>query len=179
MVRGHIVKKQTADMMPRLQALIRAQACARTLWTQIFSATTKLTSHFHHHGPLTPETVEYLAFHIIEYRQKSVCGPSHPSSFQPKQDHVSTQTYFDLYEAVKYYREDSTRDVSKEVFDVFKTLTNPLTGGGCLDESMAVVMARAWPSSDFFIQGTSPMRPVDVNVDESDDNVSQPEDKEG
>ncbi|PWA55121.1 hypothetical protein CTI12_AA272200 [Artemisia annua] len=71
------------------------------------------------------------------------------------------------------------RDVSKEVFDVFKTLTNPLTVGGCLDESMAVVMARAWPSSDFFIQGTSPMRPVDVNVDESDDNVSQPEDKEG
>lgn len=45
------------------------------------------------------------------------------------------------------------RDVTKEVFDVFKTLTNPLTVGGSLDESMAVVMARAWPSSDFFIQG--------------------------
>ncbi|GKA50292.1 hypothetical protein Tco_0743365 [Tanacetum coccineum] len=42
-------------------------------------------------------------------------------------------------------------DVSKQVFDVFKTLTNPLTGGG-FDESMAVVTARAWPSSDYFIQ---------------------------
>nr|GEY01747.1 hypothetical protein [Tanacetum cinerariifolium] len=69
--------------------------------------------------------------------------------------------------------------VSKQVFDVFKTLTNPLTADASFDESMAVVKARAWPSSDYFIQGTSPMHLAEVKVDENEENMSQPGDKEG
>nr|GFA25304.1 protein IQ-DOMAIN 14-like [Tanacetum cinerariifolium] len=48
LVRGHILRKQTNEMMRRLQALIRAQARARTLRSQILDATANLTSHFHH-----------------------------------------------------------------------------------------------------------------------------------
>ncbi|PWA64866.1 IQ-domain 22 [Artemisia annua] len=70
-VRGHILRKQTAEMMRRLQALIRAQARARTLRSQIFDATTKLTSHFHHHGPPTPETVEYVPHTKHDHRSVS------------------------------------------------------------------------------------------------------------
>ncbi|XP_035843588.1 uncharacterized protein LOC110872837 isoform X3 [Helianthus annuus] len=58
-VRGHILRKQTADMMRRLQALIRAQARARALRSQITDhATTK--PHFHPHGPPTPEKLEHV-----------------------------------------------------------------------------------------------------------------------
>ncbi|KAI3804334.1 hypothetical protein L1987_25795 [Smallanthus sonchifolius] len=58
-VRGHILRKQTADMMRRLQALMRAQARARVLRSQIPDPTTK-PSHFHHHWPPTPEKFEHF-----------------------------------------------------------------------------------------------------------------------
>ncbi|KAL9994175.1 putative IQ motif, EF-hand binding protein [Helianthus debilis subsp. tardiflorus] len=64
-VRGHILRKQTADMMRRLQALIRAQARARALRSQITDhATTK--PHFHHHVCLffTFFTLQNLNFPI-------------------------------------------------------------------------------------------------------------------
>ncbi|KVH91878.1 protein of unknown function DUF4005 [Cynara cardunculus var. scolymus] len=54
-VRGHILRKHTADMMRRLQALIRAQARARAR-----ALSTKSSSHFHHHGPQTPEKLEHF-----------------------------------------------------------------------------------------------------------------------
>lgn len=54
-VRGHILRKQTADMMRRLQALMRAQARARAR-----ALSTKSSSHFHHHGPPTPEKFEHF-----------------------------------------------------------------------------------------------------------------------
>ncbi|XP_076936095.1 protein IQ-DOMAIN 22-like [Bidens hawaiensis] len=62
-VRGRILRKQTADMMRRLQALIRAQARARALRSQITDSTTKLATshcHLHHHGPPTPEKLEHF-----------------------------------------------------------------------------------------------------------------------
>nr|XP_043627840.1 protein IQ-DOMAIN 22 [Erigeron canadensis] len=63
-VRGHILRKQTADMMRRLQALVRAQARARALRSQFYDPTTnynnKPISHFYHHGPPTPEKFEHL-----------------------------------------------------------------------------------------------------------------------
>ncbi|KAI3691763.1 hypothetical protein L6452_31565 [Arctium lappa] len=54
-VRGHILRKQTADMMRRLQALIRAQSRVRAR-----ALSTKSSSHFHHHGPPTPEKLEHF-----------------------------------------------------------------------------------------------------------------------
>ncbi|XP_076945123.1 protein IQ-DOMAIN 23-like isoform X2 [Bidens hawaiensis] len=48
-VRGHIVRKQTTDMMRRLQALIRAQTRARAVRSQVNGSTTKQPSHFQQH----------------------------------------------------------------------------------------------------------------------------------
>ncbi|KAI7744381.1 hypothetical protein M8C21_013834 [Ambrosia artemisiifolia] len=60
-VRGHILRKQTADMMRRLQALVRAQARARALRSQITDHhSTNTKPHFHHHGPPTPEKLEHV-----------------------------------------------------------------------------------------------------------------------
>ncbi|KAK9059281.1 hypothetical protein SSX86_021900 [Deinandra increscens subsp. villosa] len=61
-VRGHILRKQTVDMMRRLQALVRAQARACALRSQITDLTTKPSSHFHvhHNGPPTPEKFEHF-----------------------------------------------------------------------------------------------------------------------
>ncbi|KAI3756452.1 hypothetical protein L1987_56272 [Smallanthus sonchifolius] len=56
-VRGHILRKQTTDMMRRLQALMRAQARARVLRSQIPDPTTK-PSHFQE--PPTPEKFEHF-----------------------------------------------------------------------------------------------------------------------
>ncbi|XP_076881027.1 protein IQ-DOMAIN 22-like [Bidens hawaiensis] len=58
-VRGHIVRKQTTDMMRRLQALIRAKR-ARAVRSQINGSTTKQPSHFQRHEPPTPEKVEHV-----------------------------------------------------------------------------------------------------------------------
>ncbi|KAK1430590.1 hypothetical protein QVD17_13448 [Tagetes erecta] len=58
-VRGHILRKQTTDMMRRLQALMRAQTLARALRSQISDSTAK-PSHFHHQGPPTPEKREHF-----------------------------------------------------------------------------------------------------------------------
>ncbi|XP_071730733.1 protein IQ-DOMAIN 22-like [Rutidosis leptorrhynchoides] len=71
-VRGHILRKQTADMMRGLQALIRAQARARALRSQISDLTTKPTSHLHHHhGPPTPEKVEHFPHTKHDHRSTS------------------------------------------------------------------------------------------------------------
>ncbi|KAL8238809.1 hypothetical protein R6Q59_015376 [Mikania micrantha] len=49
-VRGHILRKQTADMMRRFQALIRVQSRACALRSNIACSTTNTSSHFHHHN---------------------------------------------------------------------------------------------------------------------------------
>ncbi|KAD4178363.1 hypothetical protein E3N88_26954 [Mikania micrantha] len=54
-VRGHILRKHTVDMMRRLQALMRAQERARTLRSQNTDF-----HQLHHHGPPTPEKVEHF-----------------------------------------------------------------------------------------------------------------------
>ncbi|GKC75710.1 IQ-DOMAIN 14-like protein, partial [Tanacetum coccineum] len=53
------------------RSLIRAQARARTLRSQIFDATANLTSHFHHHGPPTPETIECFPHTKHDHRSNS------------------------------------------------------------------------------------------------------------
>ncbi|KAI3703437.1 hypothetical protein L1987_73512 [Smallanthus sonchifolius] len=70
-VRGHILRKQTADMMRRLQALIRAQARARAVRSQINGSSTKPSSHFHHHGPPTPEKIEHFPHTKHDHRSIS------------------------------------------------------------------------------------------------------------
>ncbi|KAI7747079.1 hypothetical protein M8C21_002515 [Ambrosia artemisiifolia] len=57
------------------------------------------------------------------------------------------------------------RPQSHELFEVLKSLTNPLTD----EESMSVRSSRGWPSSAYFIEGTSPMHPVEVKVDKNED----------
>ncbi|CAI9291204.1 unnamed protein product [Lactuca saligna] len=59
-VRGHILRKQTADMMRRFQALLRAQARARALRSHLSDSTTKLPSYLHHHEHATPEKFEQI-----------------------------------------------------------------------------------------------------------------------
>ncbi|KAF8413112.1 hypothetical protein HHK36_001088 [Tetracentron sinense] len=60
LVRGHIVRKQTADTMRRMQALVRAQVRARAGRAHIsespHSSSKSLLSH--HPGPATPEKYE-------------------------------------------------------------------------------------------------------------------------
>ncbi|KAK1419109.1 hypothetical protein QVD17_28267 [Tagetes erecta] len=59
-VRGHLLRKQTVDMMRRLQALVRAQERASAMRSRITDSTTNPdpSSQFHHYGLLTPEKVE-------------------------------------------------------------------------------------------------------------------------
>ncbi|MFS7934819.1 hypothetical protein Hanom_Chr05g00396161 [Helianthus anomalus] len=54
------------------------------------------------------------------------------------------------------------RPQSEALLQVFKGLTIPLTE----DESMSLSSSRGWPSSAYFIQGTSP---VEVKVDKNED----------
>ena len=51
LVRGHIVRKQAADMLRRMQALIRAQSRARLGRSMVFESppfSTKSTQSIHH-----------------------------------------------------------------------------------------------------------------------------------
>ncbi|CAN4077369.1 unnamed protein product [Withania somnifera] len=62
LVRGHIVRKQTADMLRRMQALIRAQSRALAGRSHVFESPpfrTKSTQ-FLYHGPTTPEKFEQI-----------------------------------------------------------------------------------------------------------------------
>ncbi|KAH6759629.1 hypothetical protein C2S52_022887 [Perilla frutescens var. hirtella] len=61
LVRGHLVRKQTAYAMRRLQALVRAQVRARAgraLMSESPHSSTK-SSHFNYPGPATPEKFEH------------------------------------------------------------------------------------------------------------------------
>ncbi|KAM0069888.1 putative IQ motif, EF-hand binding, P-loop containing nucleoside triphosphate hydrolase [Helianthus debilis subsp. tardiflorus] len=70
-VRGHILRKQTADMMRRLQALIRAQARACALRSQINGSITKPSTQFHHNAPTTPEKIEHVRHAKHDHRSIS------------------------------------------------------------------------------------------------------------
>ncbi|GFY97354.1 hypothetical protein Acr_11g0016600 [Actinidia rufa] len=61
LVRGHIVRKQTEDMLRRMQALLRAQARARAGRSQISESphSSSKSSHIQHPGPATPEKFEH------------------------------------------------------------------------------------------------------------------------
>ncbi|XP_047941458.1 protein IQ-DOMAIN 22-like [Salvia hispanica] len=61
LVRGHLVRRQTAYAMHRLQALVRAQVRARAvraLMSESPHSSTK-SSHFNYPGPATPEKFEH------------------------------------------------------------------------------------------------------------------------
>lgn len=62
LVRGHIVRKQTADMLRRMQALIRAQsrACAGRSMVSESSPFSAKSTQFLHHGPTTPDKFEQI-----------------------------------------------------------------------------------------------------------------------
>ncbi|KAI3811468.1 hypothetical protein L1987_21192 [Smallanthus sonchifolius] len=57
------------------------------------------------------------------------------------------------------------RPESDGLIEVLKNITNPLTE----DESMSLSSSRGWPSSAYFIEGTSPVHPVEVKVDNNQD----------
>ncbi|CAB4279845.1 unnamed protein product [Prunus armeniaca] len=61
LVRGHIVRKNNAARLQRLQAILRAQARARTGRSQIseLSHSRTKSSQFHQPGPATPEKFEH------------------------------------------------------------------------------------------------------------------------
>ncbi|CAN4075942.1 unnamed protein product [Withania somnifera] len=60
LVRGHIVRKQTANMLRRMQALIRAQSRALAERSHIFECPSKSTQFLLHHGPTTPDKFEQI-----------------------------------------------------------------------------------------------------------------------
>ncbi|KAL3499398.1 hypothetical protein ACH5RR_038491 [Cinchona calisaya] len=64
LVRGHIVRKHTADilreMQAQMQAMLRAQARASAGRAQIFESPYK-SNHTHYPGPATPEKFEHIA----------------------------------------------------------------------------------------------------------------------
>ncbi|CAH1453677.1 unnamed protein product [Lactuca virosa] len=67
-VRGHILRKQTADMMRRFQVLLRAQARARALRSHLSDSTTKLPSYLHHHEHATLEKFEQIPCNKHDHR---------------------------------------------------------------------------------------------------------------
>ncbi|KAI3772133.1 hypothetical protein L6452_03308 [Arctium lappa] len=67
------------------------------------------------------------------------------------------------------------RPESHGIVEVLAKFTNPLTE----DESMSLNSSRGWPSSAYFLEGTSPVHPVEAKVDDNQENTSQPEDEEG
>ncbi|KAF8027405.1 hypothetical protein BT93_E0340 [Corymbia citriodora subsp. variegata] len=62
LVRGHIERKRTAQLVRKMQSLLRAQARARAERAQLSesSQSSSKSSHFHHPGPATPEKSEYV-----------------------------------------------------------------------------------------------------------------------
>ncbi|CAK9173070.1 unnamed protein product [Ilex paraguariensis] len=72
LVRGHIVRKQTASMIRRMHALLRAQARARAVRSHTSESphsSTKSTQ-FQHPGPATPEKFEHaIRSKSIKYDQ--------------------------------------------------------------------------------------------------------------
>ncbi|XP_057978349.1 protein IQ-DOMAIN 22-like [Malania oleifera] len=60
LVRGHIIRKQTADMLRRMQALLRAQARARAGRAHVSESpvSSSKSSQFQYPGPATPEKFE-------------------------------------------------------------------------------------------------------------------------
>ncbi|KAJ8553112.1 hypothetical protein K7X08_020505 [Anisodus acutangulus] len=64
LVRGHIVRKQTADMLRRMQALIRAQSRARAGRSQVFESPSSSAKSTHFvsfdGGPATPDKFENI-----------------------------------------------------------------------------------------------------------------------
>ncbi|XP_006352283.1 protein IQ-DOMAIN 14-like [Solanum tuberosum] len=62
LVRGHIVRKQTADMLRRMQALIRAQSRARLGRSMVFESPpfSAKSTQFIPHGPTTPDKFEQI-----------------------------------------------------------------------------------------------------------------------
>ncbi|XP_023748629.1 uncharacterized protein LOC111896892 [Lactuca sativa] len=70
------------------------------------------------------------------------------------------------------------RPESHDLFEVLNQITNPLTE----DESMSLSTSRGWPSSAYFIEGTSPTHPVEVKIQNNQENsmpVSGPTEEEG
>ncbi|CAA2957336.1 IQ-DOMAIN 14-like [Olea europaea subsp. europaea] len=62
LVRGHLVRKQTADILRRMQALLRAQARARAGRALVseYPHLSFKASHFNYRGPATPEKLEHV-----------------------------------------------------------------------------------------------------------------------
>ncbi|KAL2517038.1 IQ-domain 22 [Abeliophyllum distichum] len=62
LARGHLVRKQTTDIVRRMQALLRAQVRARTGRAMISESqhSSMKSSHFNYRGPATPEKLEHV-----------------------------------------------------------------------------------------------------------------------
>ncbi|CAI9755415.1 unnamed protein product [Fraxinus pennsylvanica] len=62
LVRGNLVRKQMANIMRRMQALLRAQGIARAVRDLISESphSSMTTSHFNYRGPATPEKLEHV-----------------------------------------------------------------------------------------------------------------------
>ncbi|KAG8382285.1 hypothetical protein BUALT_Bualt05G0060900 [Buddleja alternifolia] len=63
LVRGHILRKQTADILRQMQALVRAQARARAgrvLASEATHSSIKSSHHFIYTAPTTPEKFEHI-----------------------------------------------------------------------------------------------------------------------
>lgn len=62
LVRGHLLRKQTADVLRRMQVLVRAQARARAGRFLISDSpySSMKSSQFSYHGPPTPDKIEHV-----------------------------------------------------------------------------------------------------------------------
>ncbi|GFQ01349.1 hypothetical protein PHJA_002278800 [Phtheirospermum japonicum] len=167
LVRGHLVRKQTAYALRRLQALVRAQARARAgrVLNSESPQSSMKSSHFNYQGPATPEKSERVTrARSMKHEQSPLKRSSSKSNssinYNPERSHNSTRIRLDtrMVDQISYlHTEDDKSDKNLELDNQncrsFSTLSK---------ESTARCQSGPSPSSGE-AQSPSPLE----NVDES------------
>ncbi|MED6149046.1 IQ-domain [Stylosanthes scabra] len=186
LVRGHIVRKRTAQQMKKWQALLRAQArvCAgRVHILQTPISTSKSSSTSHLHGPATPEKFESpIRSKSMKHEHspllKRNCSKSclqqvHGSSSQEKCRNKSEKNIDDLSwnqekssirtsSTINGDKSDKNPDAeidSRRSHATSSSRRRSLFSATINKESSSVISLQSGPSPSFEVQSQSPIKP--------------------